>query len=79
MASPPDVVACESAAAIVYHLRRIGDGYAPIRDGGHWPRPSALCGAEIAWDTHVPPTERSITCRACRVAMGWPEMMVRRD
>lgn len=70
-----DVIACETMAYIVHHLRYIGDGFLPVNYGGHWPRPITLCGREASWDTRIPPTERSITCRRCRVVMGWPEML----
>lgn len=68
-------VTCETAAAVVYHLRRIGEGCAPVSYSGYNPRPPTLCGRSAAWDSRVPPTPRSINCRACRIAMGWPEMM----
>lgn len=38
-------------------------------------RACGACGREAYWDTRIPPTERSITCRRCRVVMGWPEML----
>jgi len=55
-------IVCESTAAIVAHVRRIGD-VAP-NYGGHVVRPLALCGAPIAWDTKLPLA--ATTCRTCR-------------
>ena len=57
-----NLVACESVAAIVVHLR--DDALAPVRLSGHpFPRPRALCDAEVAWDTQLP--TNSATCRKC--------------
>lgn len=72
----PEFVACETVACIVHHVRRIGD--TPVNPNGHWPKPLAMCGTPVNWDTKVPPTEKCISCRGCRVAMGWPEMMATR-
>lgn len=72
-----EYVACETVAAIVHHVRRV-DAEHPVKRGGHWPKPRAMCGREVDWDTQVPPTEKCISCRNCRKAMGWPEMMERR-
>jgi len=55
-------VVCESTAAIVTHLRLVGDK--PISlSGPSFPRPEALCGSEIAWDTQLP--INAVRCRAC--------------
>jgi hypothetical protein len=58
------LVVCESIAAITTHLRdtsKVG-----VNLSGHHPRPHALCGAEIAWDTRLPLT--AARCRACTTA-----------
>jgi hypothetical protein len=57
-----ELVVCESTAAIVPHLR-IVTLEAPICLNGHSPRPSALCGSEIAWDTQLP--LNAARCRSC--------------
>ena len=55
-------VTCESVAAIIVHLRDAA--FVPIRLSGHsFPRPRALCDAEIAWDTRLPVSAAS--CRTC--------------
>jgi hypothetical protein len=62
----PELVICETPPAIVPHLRVVTDEF-PIRLSGHpFPRPRALCGAEVAWDTRIPVT--SSRCRDCRTA-----------
>lgn len=62
MSSP--FVVCESTAAITTHLRELA--LAPENLGGHpEPRPQALCGAEVAWDTRLPLS--AARCRACLV------------
>jgi len=49
-----ELVVCESSAAIVPHLRIVTTDL-PIKLGGHpTPRPDALCGLEIGWDTQLP-------------------------
>ena len=56
------LVTCESVAAIIVHLR--DEAVAPIRLSGHsFPRPRALCDAEIAWDTKLPVDAAS--CGTC--------------
>ncbi len=73
-----DLVSCETVAAIVLHARRIGPRLKGVAYGGHTdPRPLALCGAAIDWDTTRPATEACVTCRSCRIAAGWSEWMVR--
>jgi hypothetical protein len=70
------LVTCETTAAIVHHVRRVGPGLPPIRLSGHaGPGPFALCGAAIAWDSEVPAVEWCVTCRSCRKVAGWPEFM----
>lgn len=59
------LVICETAAAITLHLREVTTA-SPIKLSGHWPRPLALCGAEISWDTRIPIT--SVRCRGCIAA-----------
>lgn len=57
------LIACESTAAYTVHAREVTDA-APIRCGGHsTPRPEALCGMEIAWDTELPLS--AVRCRVC--------------
>ncbi len=61
-----DYVTCETVAAIVVHIRRASD--APVRLNGHTsPRPTSLCGMEVAWDTQIPVS--SATCRKCIAAI----------
>lgn len=63
-----DLIVCESSAAITTHLRStilVGPNY-----NGHHPRPSALCGAEIAWDTKLP--IGAARCSACIRQKGKP-------
>jgi hypothetical protein len=46
--------ACETTAAVVLHVREGRPD--SIRLSGHKrPWPKALCGADIAWDTKIPP------------------------
>jgi len=69
------IVACESTVAVVLHARLVTPEM-PVRLGGHVsPRPRALCDTEVWWDTQRPVTNRTITCRSCRVAIGWSERM----
>lgn len=56
------LVICETVAAITLHLREVTTD-SPIKLGGHWPRPLALCGAEVSWDTQIPVS--SVRCRGC--------------
>lgn len=56
------LVVCESVAAITTHLRDFSD--IARNYGGHWPKPLALCGAVISWDTKLPLT--SARCLRCR-------------
>jgi hypothetical protein len=64
------LVVCESIAAITTHLRDaevVEPNY-----GGHHPRPAALCGSAIAWDTKLP--LGAARCRPCLDAakqLGW--------
>lgn len=68
MSDPADMVVCETVAAITPHLRRVGRGLPPIRLGGHPdPRPFALCGTPIAWDTELP-IDAARCSRCLRVA-----------
>lgn len=68
------MVTCETVAAIVVHVRRLGPGIAPVRLSGHSsPRPFALCGSPVDWDTQNPVNDRTVTCRSCRKAAGFPE------
>lgn len=57
-----ELVVCESAVAVVPHLRRVTKEF-PIKLSGHWPRPLSLCGSEVAWDTKLPLS--SARCRDC--------------
>lgn len=56
-----NLITCESVVAVTVHLRDSTD-VAP-NYGGHHPRPNALCGATVAWDTRLPIT--AARCRAC--------------
>lgn len=62
-----DLVVCESVAAITTHLR-IVTVETPISLSGFHPRPTALCGMEVAWDTKIP--TRFARCKACRREAG---------
>lgn len=60
------LVACETVAAVVLHVRRIVDR--GVRLSGHVaPRPLALCGTPIAWDTRLPVS--AVTCRRCEAVL----------
>lgn len=56
-----NLITCESVAAITLHLRDAST--IPPNYSGHHPRPKALCGSEIAWDTKIPAS--MARCRAC--------------
>jgi hypothetical protein len=62
-----DLVTCETVAAIVLHVRRVVDrGFRP---SGHvTPRPLALCGSPVDWDTKQP--VESTSCHSCRLALA---------
>lgn len=62
-------VVCESVAVITTHARVV-DASSPIRLNGHAkrPRPHALCGMEIAWDTRLP--IEAVRCRDCKRLMA---------
>jgi len=71
-----EFVTCETVNAIVVHVRRVSALTQPVRLSGHpSPSPFAMCGTPIAWDTQIPASEKCVTCRSCRKAMGWPEWM----
>jgi hypothetical protein len=62
-------VTCETVAAIVLHVRRVTD--IPVRLTGHsTPRPRALCGRPVDWDTQRPVAIGHITCRDCKAALA---------
>ncbi len=69
------IVACESSVAVVLHARLVTREKPVCLTGHSKPSPQSLCGAMIAWDTQAPVTDRTITCRSCRVAIGWSERM----
>ena len=57
-----NLVVCETVAAIAKHLR--DTTYKAVSLSGHaTPRPAALCGALIAWDTTLPIF--AATCSSC--------------
>lgn len=62
-----ELVVCESVVAIVTHVRSV-DPKTPINLSGHSPRPLALCGAQVAWDTRLPLA--AATCKKCILAAG---------
>jgi hypothetical protein len=62
-----ELVACETVAAIVVHLRLAGDREVSL-SGHTTPRPKTLCDAEAAWDTRLPIT--ASTCSICRYKAG---------
>ena len=43
------LVVCETPAAILLHLREVGDGV--INYNGHGENATTLCGAMVGWDT----------------------------
>ena len=65
-----ELITCESTAAISLHLRKISE--AKISYSGHSPRPKALCGREVAWDTRIVVTLAS--CTDCRQIAMLPEV-----
>jgi hypothetical protein len=77
--APAEFVTCETVAAIVLHVRRV-TAAAPIPLGGHTaPRPRALCGAPVDWDTQIPVASiaaepddnRAVRpCRTCRAQLA---------
>jgi hypothetical protein len=63
------LVTCETSAAIALHLRD-ADGWPVNLEGHRHPRPSALCGVAISWDTRSP--IMTATCNACiQAAKTW--------
>lgn len=70
------LVVCETVAAITTHLREVTPE-TPLNYGGHHPRPKALCGAEIAWDTKLPLTDTR--CRGCIQARQGRDYHARSD
>lgn len=53
---------CETIAAVVLHIRRVGDR--PVHLGGHvTPKPFALCGSPVGWDCQSPIS--AATCVRC--------------
>jgi hypothetical protein len=61
------LVACETVAAVVLHVRRIADR--GVKLGGHVaPRPLALCGSPVDWDTQRPVS--AVHCRSCLAALA---------
>lgn len=48
------MIVAESYPGYQLHLRQTGEGYAAPNYGGHVsPKPTALCGRELAWDTRI--------------------------
>jgi len=61
------LVTCETVAAIVLHARRITNR--GVRLSGHVePRPLALCGSPVDWDTQRPVS--AVHCRSCLAALA---------
>lgn len=61
-----ELVTCETVAAIVVHARRIVES--EVRLSGHTaPRPLALCGSPVDWDTMIPVAGTS--CRWCKALL----------
>lgn len=57
-----DLIVCETTAGIVPHLRLVGSVLKKL--GGHYsPKPVALCGVPITWDTNL--SISAARCRAC--------------
>ncbi len=72
------LVVCESAVAVTTHLRVFSavpdPTLRPLNYTGHpFPRPLALCGSEIAWDTKLP--IGAARCRDCRRRSGLKEWL----
>lgn len=62
-----EFVACETYPGYSHHIRRVGDR--PVHLGGHVsPKPKALCGREVAWDTRIPVA--TVECRSCQQRLG---------
>jgi hypothetical protein len=65
---PGELVTCETVAAVALHARRITDR--DVKLGGHaWPKPVALCGRVMDWDTMRPATALCVTCRTCKAIL----------
>ncbi len=72
---PGDVMVCETVAAITPHARIVDA--TGIRLGGWYMGPNALCGATVAWDTHLPVS--AVTCSTCLVALKKMEMLALKE
>jgi hypothetical protein len=61
---------CETVSAVVTHARIVGDE-GLVYGGGLYAihGKTALCGAEVAWDTRSPVRSHNVTCRHCRASL----------
>lgn len=63
-----EIVTCETIAAIAVHASRIVDR--DVHLAGHrTPRPLALCGLPVDWDTMIPVTAACVSCRRCKALL----------
>jgi len=60
------MVVCETTAAIVLHLRDVGDGQ--INYSGRDAYAKTLCGADVGWDTKNDLAESN--CRHCLMVVS---------
>lgn len=60
------LVVCETVAAIVLHLREVGDG--EINYNGRDAYAETLCGADVGWDTKD--ELAASNCRDCLTIMS---------
>jgi hypothetical protein len=62
-----ELITCETVAAIVLHARHIVDR--DVRLNGHRsPKPLALCGSPVDWDTQRPVS--AVHCRSCLAVLA---------
>jgi len=57
---------CESTAAIVTHVRALSEKGLFLGGGADT---LSLCGKKMAWDTKIPVSPFTVTCKDCRVAL----------
>lgn len=62
--NPGDLITCETFAAIVVHIRRVGLSGPHYGGGTAEHMGQTLCGVVPSWDTRIPVT--AATCRGCR-------------
>lgn len=57
------LIVCETVAAITPHLRVVTVNHPENYHGHATPKPKALCGAFVAWDTKL--TLEAARCASC--------------